>query len=52
MDITGKPFEPSDRKKNRKKTPDLAQKTVERKDSERNKLTCPLETVRIKLNKS
>ena len=53
MDLTGKPFEASDRKKNRKKTLDLAQKkTIERKDSEGNKLSFPLQTLPIKLNKT
>ena len=52
MDLTGKPFEPSDRKKNRKRFSTLHKKTVERKDSEINKLTFPLQTVQIKLNKT
>ena len=52
MDLTGKPFEASDRKKNRKKTLDLAQKIVERKDSESNKLNFPLQTVQNKVNKT
>ena len=52
MDLSGKPFEASDRKNNRKKILDLAQETAERKDSESNKLTCPLQTVRIKRNKT
>ena len=42
MDLTGKPFEASDRENYRKKILDLAQKTVDRKDSESNKLTFPL----------
>ena len=50
MDFTGKPFEASDRKKYRKKT--LAKKTVERKDSESNKSSYALQTVRFKLNKT
>ena len=52
MDLTGKPFEASDGKKNRKKTLDLAQKTIERKDSEGNNLSFPLQTLPIKLNKT
>ena len=51
MDLPGKLFEVSDWKKNRKKILDLAQKTVERKVWEANKLTFPLQTVRIKLKK-
>ena len=39
MDLTGKPFEAPDQKKTRKKVLDLAQKTVQRKDSEGNKLS-------------
>ena len=42
----------SDEKKNRKKILDLAQKTVERKDSESNKLPFPLQTVPLKVNKT
>ena len=34
MDLTGKPFEASERKKNRKRFWTLRQKTVGRKDSE------------------
>ena len=52
MDLTGEPFEASDRKKNRKNILDLAQKTVDRKDSESDKLTIPLQPVRMKLNKT
>ena len=52
MDLTEKPFEASDRKKTEKKFPTLQKKIVERKDSEGNKLTLPLQTVRIKLNKT
>ena len=52
MDVTGKPFEASDRKKNRKKILELAQKTIERKSSQSNKLTFSLQTLRIKLNKT
>ena len=53
MDLTGKPFETSDRKKiSEKNTLDLAKKTVERKGSESKKITYPLQTVRIKLNKT
>ena len=52
MDLTGKQFEASDRKKNRKKILELAQKTVKRNDSESKKLTFPLQTVRIKVNKT
>ena len=47
MDLTGKPFEASDRKNNGIKVLDHAKKTVERKDSEGNKLNFPLQTVRI-----
>ena len=52
MDLTGKPFEASDGKNNRKKILDHAKKTVECKDSESNQLTFPLKTVRYKLNKT
>ena len=52
MDLTGKPFEASGRKNYRKKFSTLQKKTVERKDSESNKSTFPLQTVRNKLNKT
>ena len=52
MDLTGKPFEASDRKNNIKMILDLAEKRVEGKDSESNKLTFPLQTVQMKLNKT
>ena len=49
MDLTGKPFEASDRKINRKKTLNLAEKKrVERKDFESNNSTFPLQTVQIR----
>ena len=51
MDLTGKVFEALDRKNN-KKNPGPCKKTVERKDSESNKLIFPLQTERIKLNKT
>ena len=51
MDLTGKSFEASDRKKNKKKILNFAKKAVEPKDSESKKSTFPLQTVRIKLNK-
>ena len=38
MDLTGKLFEASDRKNNGKKILNFVKKTVERKDSESNKL--------------
>ena len=56
MDLTGKPFEASDpKKKNKEQKKDsrpCTKKIVERKDSESNKLTFPLQTVRFKLNKT
>ena len=53
MDLTGKLFDASNRKNNRKRLSILPRKkTVERKDSESNKLTFPLQTERIKLNKT
>ena len=52
MDLTGKLFEASDRKNNQKNSRHCQKKTVERKDSESNKLTFPLQTERIKPNKT
>ena len=53
MDLTRKPFEASDRKKRTEKGfSTLHKDTVERKDFESNKLIFPLQTVRIKLNKT
>ena len=52
MDLTGKQFEASERKKNRKKFSNLHKNTVKRNDSESKKITFPLQTVRIKLNKT
>ena len=47
MDITGKPFEASDQKKTEKRLSTVQKKQIERKDSLSNKLTFPLQTVRI-----
>ena len=52
MDLTGKPFETSDGKKTEEKLSTLHKKTVEREDSESNKLAFTLLTARIKIRKS
>ena len=48
MDLTGKQFEASDRKKTEKRHSVSHKKTIERKDSEGNKLSFPLQTLPIK----
>ena len=52
MDLTGKPFEASDQKRTEKRLSTSHKKTIERKDSEGNKLSFPLQTLPIKLNKT
>ena len=55
MDLTGKPFEASARKKNRKKISNLPQENqlnARVLKAAGNKLTFPLQTVRIKVNKT
>ena len=52
MDLTGKPFEASEEQITEKSKSTSHKETVERKDSENNKLICPLKTVRIKQNNS
>ena len=53
MDLTGKPFEDFRRKKEQKKySRPRTKKTIERKDFEGNKLSFPLQTLPIKLNKT
>ena len=42
MDLTGKPFEASDQQVTEKRISTSHKETVERKDSENNKLICPL----------